>query len=70
MALHLVPKPPKRPRARLQRLASMLECPRCQGHEVIQTKVGVMYVDGKPRGGTAQMLCALCFSKGERVVLA
>jgi hypothetical protein len=48
----------------------MLQCVRCGGREVIETKVGVLYVGGKTRGGTKVLLCALCFSKGERVKLA
>ena len=70
MALHLVKNAPARKRPRLQRLACMLECPRCQGHEVIQTKIGVLFVNGKTQGGTKQTLCVLCLMKGERVVLA
>ena len=70
MALHLVKTGPARKRTRTSRLACMLECGRCGGHEVIQTKTGVLFKDGKTVGGTKQTLCALCFSKGERVVLA
>jgi len=47
----------------------MLQCPRCGGREVIETKVGVMYVDGKARGGTRCLLCADCHRRGDRVVL-
>lgn len=48
----------------------MLECRRCGGREVIETRIGVLYVDGKPRGGTKMLLCAECQRRGERVVLA
>lgn len=48
----------------------MVSCHRCGGTEVIDTKIGIMVKDGKPSGGTKQLLCALCFMKGERVVLA
>jgi hypothetical protein len=50
--------------------ATMIQCHRCGGREVIETKIGVMMKNGKPTGGTKQILCALCFMKGERVVLA
>jgi len=48
---------------------AMLQC-RCGGREVIVSLTGVMLKDGKPFGGTRQLLCAACFTKGERVVLA
>lgn len=50
--------------------AAMIQCHRCGGREVIETKIGVMKKNGKPSGGTKQLLCAGCFMKGERVVLA
>lgn len=49
--------------------ASMIQCHRCGGREVIETKIGVMKKNGKPSGGTKQLLCAGCFMKGERVVI-
>lgn len=54
-----LPKPP-----------TMIQCHRCGGREVIETKIGMMYKNGKASGGTKQVLCTLCFMKGERVVLA
>lgn len=48
----------------------MLQCRRCGGREVIETKVGVLWQAGKTKGGTKQILCATCAMKGERVVLA
>lgn len=53
----------------MPRPATMIRCHRCGGAEVFQTKIGMMYKDGKAVGGTKQLLCALCFMKGERVVL-
>jgi len=78
MPLHVVNGTPapdtkaERARARLRatKPAAMLQCPRCAGREVIETKVGVLLQGGRPKGGTRQMLCALCLMKGERVVLA
>ena len=79
MPLHLVPpapEPEKPGRATKQRLAKlakaagMLTCHRCAGIEVMETKVGVRMVAGKPRGGTKQLICATCLRNGERVVLA
>uniref|UniRef100_A0AB39C0I8 Uncharacterized protein n=1 Tax=Pakpunavirus sp. TaxID=2833053 RepID=A0AB39C0I8_9CAUD len=54
----------KRPQA-----AHLLRCHRCGGGEVFETKVGVIYKNGKASGGTKQHLCASCFMRGERVVL-
>lgn len=49
--------------------ASMISCHRCGGREVIETKIGMLLKNGKPQGGTKQILCASCFMRGERVVL-
>lgn len=64
--------PAERVRKRLRKTAaaSLLQCHRCAGREVIETKIGVEYVAGRTRGGTKQILCATCWRKGERVVLA
>ena len=80
MPLHLVPQfepvpeePGKAVRRRLAKAAKdagMLTCNRCAGIEVVETKVGVRLIDGKPRGGTKQLICATCWRNGERVVLA
>jgi hypothetical protein len=48
----------------------MIQCYRCGSREVIETKIGMFYKNGKASGGTKQILCASCFMKGERVVLA
>lgn len=63
--------PTERVRKRLRSAKSpvLLQCPRCASREVIETKIGVFLRDGKPVGGTKVLLCALCFAKGERVVL-
>ena len=50
--------------------AALLQCNRCGGRELIETKTGVLLKAGKPSGGTKQMVCALCLSRGERVVIA
>lgn len=50
--------------------AALLQCPRCAGRELIETKTGVLLKGGKPSGGTRQMVCALCLSRGDRVVIA
>ena len=57
--------------ARKQRpdVAHPLRCHRCAGSEVFETKIGMLYKNGKAQGGTKQILCASCFLKGERVVL-
>jgi len=50
--------------------AHPFRCHRCGGGEIIETKVGMIFKNGKPQGGTKQYLCGHCFMKGERVVLA
>lgn len=50
--------------------AAMLSCYRCGGREVLQLKTGVLMQNGKPTRGTKAIVCAHCFMKGERVVLA
>lgn len=68
-------KPPDTPKQRVadrmkqNKPMPLIECPRCAGHEVIETKVGVMMKSGKPTGGTKQLICATCAIKGERVVV-
>ena len=77
MALHLVPtepqpeEPAKRARRRIAsvRAPAMLQCPRCGCRETIETKTGVLLVNGKARGGTKSLVCADCHRRGERVVV-
>ena len=77
--LHVIPgtpapdTPAERVRQRIKahpKPATMLQCHRCGGREVMVTWIGVLWQDGKTKGGTKQLLCASCFAKGERVVLA
>jgi hypothetical protein len=49
--------------------AAMVQCHRCGGREVMETKTGVLMKDGKPSGGTKALLCVGCLLRGERVVL-
>lgn len=66
------PGPAESVRQRLRRApkpASMLQCPRCAGRETLTLKSGVLMQDGKTKGGVKTEVCALCFLKGERVVL-
>jgi hypothetical protein len=48
---------------------AMIQCHRCGGREVIETKTGVMLKNGKYSGGTKQFLCVSCLLRGERVTL-
>jgi hypothetical protein len=50
--------------------ASMLQCRRCGGREVLELKSGVLYQDGRTKGGIKTIVCATCFMRGERMVLA
>ena len=79
MTLHVVDgtlapdSPTEKVRRRLRataKPAAMLQCHRCAGREVVETKVGVLLENGKPTGGTKALLCATCLIRGERVVLA
>lgn len=58
----------KRVRA-MPKPATMVQCHRCGGREVIETKIGVLLKNGKTSGGTKQLLCVCCLLKGERVVV-
>ncbi|MGY2364452.1 hypothetical protein ACW9IO_18020 [Pseudomonas azotoformans] len=58
----------KRVRA-MPKPATMVQCHRCGGREVIETKIGVLMKNGKPSGGTKVLLCVGCLLNGERVAL-
>jgi hypothetical protein len=49
--------------------AHMIQCPRCGGREVIETKTGMLRRDGRAFGGTKTLICAGCHRNGERVVV-
>jgi hypothetical protein len=59
----------KRVRA-MPKPATMVQCHRCGGREVIESKIGVMMKNGKLTGGTKVMLCVGCLLNGERVVVS
>jgi hypothetical protein len=48
---------------------AMIQCHRCGGREVIETKTGMLLKEGKATGGTKQLLCVGCLLRGERVTL-
>ena len=58
-----------RKRVRQTKTGPIVQCHRCGGREVIESKIGVVLKDGKPTGGTKQFICVTCLLKGERVVL-
>lgn len=47
----------------------LLQCPRCGGRELIETKIGMVMRNSKPAGGTKRILCASCLVRGEKVVV-
>ncbi|MBI5940146.1 MAG: hypothetical protein HY859_06945 [Caulobacterales bacterium] len=47
----------------------MLQCHRCGGRELIETKLGVLRGNGKNFKGTKALLCLSCLMGGERVVV-
>ena len=51
-------------------LAEMIQCHRCDRREVIETKIGMVLKNGKPSGCTKQLLGALCFMRGEGVMVS
>lgn len=64
--------PAQRVRERIKKLpkpAYMAQCPRCGGREFLTTKSGVLIKDGKPSGGTPNLICVNCLAKGERVTV-
>ncbi len=66
------PSPAEKVRQRVKAFpkpASVLQCLRCGGREMIETKTGMQFKDGKASGGTKQILCVTCLMKGERVVV-
>ncbi len=58
----------KRVRA-MPKPAEMIQCHRCGGREVIETKIGMLMKNGIPTGGTKGLICVGCLLRGERVVL-
>jgi len=78
LKLHVIPGTPApdtatervRKRVRVHKKpAAVIDCHRCGGREVIETRIGLMARNRRASGGTRQYLCALCFMRGERVVL-
>ncbi|GER21481.1 hypothetical protein [Variovorax boronicumulans] len=66
------PSPAEKVRQRVRAMpkpASVLQCTRCGGREMIETKTGMLFKDGKASGGTKQIVCVACLMKGERVVV-
>jgi hypothetical protein len=58
----------KRVRA-MPKPATMVQCHRCGGREVIETKIGVLMKNGRPTGGTKALICVGCLLNGERVMV-
>lgn len=50
--------------------ADLIQCHRCGCREVLPLTTGAVLKNGKVSGGTTVHVCAACFLKGERVVLA
>lgn len=66
------PSPAEKVRQRVRAMpkpASMIQCHRCGGREMIETKTGMLLKNGKASGGTKQLICVLCLMKGDRVVV-
>lgn len=66
------PSPVEKVRQRVRAMpkpAAVLQCNRCGGREMIETKTGMLFSGSKASGGTKQILCAACLLKGERVVV-
>jgi len=68
--------PPETPRQAVKRRVRnrprpehMMQCYECGGREGIEAKSGVMSKDGKPAGGTKQLLCVVCLTQGKRSVM-
>lgn len=50
--------------------ADLIQCHRCGCREVLPLTTGAVLKNGKVSGGTTVHVCASCYMKGERVVLA
>lgn len=64
--------PKERLRQRLRKQPKpghVIRCHRCTGIEFLETRIGVEYFNGKPRGGQRVLICAICLMQGERVVV-
>lgn len=76
MALTIIhgTSPPDTPKQRvidkIKAPGVVLECPRCAGRDTLEVTNGVMVKNRKVVGGTKMIVCAHCYVKGERVVLA
>lgn len=65
--------PEQRVRDRVKRApkpAEMIQCHRCGCREILPLTTGAVLKNGKVSGGTTVHVCAACYMKGERVVLA
>lgn len=70
-------KPPETPAEQVRKRvrgmdkpAELVQCHRCGGRELIETKIGMVRKNGKIGGGTKCLICAACWLKGERVVIS
>ena len=63
--------PAAKARARMRKVtpATLVRCPRCDGNAMMQVRLGMLWKQGKPTGGTKQTICATCHAKGEYVPL-
>lgn len=49
--------------------AELVQCHRCGGRELLETRLGMTRKNGKIGGGTKCLICAACWLNGERVVI-
>lgn len=62
--------PAQRVRERVKAMpkpAAMAQCPRCGGREFIKTHTGVKL--GAHTGGTPNLICVACLTRGERIAI-
>lgn len=46
----------------------LVRCKRCEGNAMMTVTLGMTWsATGKPTGGTRQVVCAMCLSRGEYV---
>lgn len=50
--------------------AGVLQCRRCGSREMIEVRSGATLRNGRLSGGTVQILCASCYAKGDRAIVA
>lgn len=63
------PNGPKRRMKAALKPSHIIRCPRCTSLAMIEVKLGMVEKAGKATGGQKAVVCAVCLSRGEYVVV-